>query len=343
MRVLAVHPGCAFSVADVYEGWVEGLGEIGCTVGAFDLEARLRFYTEAHLRRDGEWTPAFDRPEAVVEMLGKSISAACYEFAPDVVLVVSAFYVPLGLLDIIRARGTKVVLHHTEEPYQLERELARAGHADLNLINDPTHLEAFRAVAPTVYMPHAYRPPLHRPRPASPDLVSDFAFCGTGYESRIAFLEAVDFSGIDVALAGNWMGTREDSPLRRFLVHDVAECFLNGDTADLYASTKASMNLYRREADRPELAEGWACGPREIELAASATFFLREPRGESDELFGMLPTFDGPEDFGQKLRWWLQRDDMRAEATSLARAAVADRTFGNHAAQLLRLLNRLDP
>jgi hypothetical protein len=102
-----------------------------------------------------------------------------------------------------------------------------------------------------------------------------------------------------------------------------------------------SANLYRREATRPELATGWAMGPREVELAAMGTPFLREARGESDEVLGMLPAFDGPGDFGEKLRWWLARDGDRAEAAAKARRAVAERTFDAHARRLLRLLDAL--
>jgi hypothetical protein len=44
------------------------------------------------------------------------------------------------MLDLIRARGTKVVLIHTEEPYEHDRDITRAAHADVNIVNDPTHL-----------------------------------------------------------------------------------------------------------------------------------------------------------------------------------------------------------
>jgi spore maturation protein CgeB len=53
----------------------------------------------------------------------------------------------------------------------------------------------------------------------------------------------------------------------------------------------------------------------------------------------MLPTFDGPGDFGDKLRYYLAHDDEREEMGLKAQAAVADRTFENNAAQLLRLLD----
>lgn len=81
-------------------------------------------------------------------------------------------------------------------------------------------------------------------------------------------------------------------------------------------------------------------GPREVELAACGTFFLREPRGEGDEVLPMLPTFTTPAEFQSLLREWLTRDDDRTALAHKARAAVADRTFVNHAAWLLDLLER---
>jgi hypothetical protein len=41
----------------------------------------------------------------------------------------------------------------------------------------------------------------------------------------------------------------------------------------------------------------------------------------------MLPTFTGPQDFSEKLRWWLARDDLREETARKAQAAIADRNF----------------
>jgi spore maturation protein CgeB len=328
----------------VYDGWTTALRCLGVQVEEYNLDARLTFYTSALLETD-------HRAESGQVMLRKAlgyeqaiglalngIMAAAYRLWPDVLLIVSGLFVNEAMLDCIRSRGTRVVIIHTEEPYEHDRQIALAAHADVNLINDPTHLEAYRAVAPTWYVPHAYRPDRHHPRPADPALACDFGFVGTGYPSRIRFFEQVDWSGLTVRLAGNWVGLGEESPLRPLLVGDAGYCMDNAETADLYASAAVSANLYRREADRPELAAGWAMGPREVELAAMGRFFLRDPRGEGDEVLPMLPTFAGPDDFGEQLRWWLDHPADRAEAAAKAREAVAGRTFDAHARLLLRLL-----
>jgi hypothetical protein len=148
----------------------------------------------------------------------------------------------------------------------------------------------------------------------------------------------MDLDGIEVALAGNWMNLPDDSPLRKLLVHDADECFDNEDAVGLYRAAKAGLNLYRVEAEHPDLSAGWAMGPREVEMAASGLFFLRDPRGEGDEVLDMLPTFDSPEDASAQLRWWLRHDRQREAAAVKAYTAIEDRTFDSHAAQLLRLL-----
>jgi spore maturation protein CgeB len=325
MRVLLVRPGPHFSVEDVASGWAKGLEQNGCEVADFNLQDRLGFYA-SH--------PQVDNALEGVILATKGIQAVCYEFQPDVVLIVSGFYIPPAMYQLMRARGSKVVLLHTESPYEDDKQTVRAQHADLNVVNDPTNLAQFPDGS--LYLPHCYDPDLHRPAAATPDAVSDFCFVGTGYPSRAEFFEAVDWSGIDVALGGHWSNTAEDSPLRKFMAHDIEDCCPNDEAAVLYASTKASANLYRKEASHN--ADGWAMGPREVELAACGTFFLREPRPESDEILPMLPTFTTPDDFGTQLRWWLANDDARLEAADAARAAVAPRTFDQNAARLLNAL-----
>lgn len=333
MRIMVVQPGPHFSVADVSRGWVSGLRKCGVHVLEFNFSERLNFYSAARIPKDGQVVQAFG-PKSAATLASKGVEAACYEYLPDVVVIISGFFIPPAVYELMRLRGTKVVLVHTESPYEDDRQIPRANFADVNVINDPTNLHRFPKG--TVYLPHAYDPDLHYPRKPTASAASDFAFVGTGYPGRVEFFEQVDWSGIDVAIGGNWRDLTDDSPLRKFLAHDIEECCPAESTVELYASTKASVNLYRQEAS--ESADGWAMGPREVELAAVGAFFLRDRRPESDEVLGMLPSFDGPEDFGDQLRWWLAHDTARVEAARLARLAVVDRTFQANAARLLQLL-----
>jgi spore maturation protein CgeB len=342
MRILTIEPGPAFSVADVHRGWLKAFRQLGCEIVNFNLSDRLTFYGSAYFKQpNGEFVKALNNDD-VCHVAEKGIEAAVLEVWPDLVFVTSGFFVSPAIYELLRARGMTIVLLHLESPYEDVRQMGRAALADVNIINDPTNLESFRAANPnTWYIPQAYDPDLHRPGPAKVGCGSDFCFVGTGYPSRVDFFEAVDWDGLDVALAGNWQATYPESPLRKFLAHDIDCCCPNEEAVDLYRATKASANLYRREAQAAHLADGWSSGPREIELAATRTFFLRESRGEGDALFPMLPIFTEPGDFDEHLRWWLAHEDQRTTAALAAQLAVSGRTFENNAKELLRLLSAL--
>jgi spore maturation protein CgeB len=336
VRWVVAQPGPAFSVHDVYVGWVEALRGLGQSVVGFNLDERMTFYGNAYFKLGDETRQVSG--EQAVQFATNGLYATLYKTRPDVLMVVSGFYFPADLYLMARTYGTKVVVLHTESPYEDDRQALIAACADVNIVNDPTNLDTFPRG--TRYVPHAYRPVLHHPGPSVPEMVCDLGFVGTGYPSRIEFLEQMDLDGLDVLLGGNWAALAEDSALRKHLAHDAAECLDNDQTADVYRSARVGMNLYRREAHSEDLSVGWAMGPREVEMAACGLFFLRDPRPEGDEVFPSLPTFTSPKEATELLRWWLQHPDQRFEAATKAREAIADRTFTRHAADLLRLLDK---
>lgn len=340
MRWVVAQPGPSFSVQDVYAGWVEALRGLGQKVIEYNLDDRLTFYGSV-FRRVGEeaFTQALT-PEQSYDLAVNGLYATLYKARPDVLLVVSGFFVSPQLLDRVRRSGTRIVIIHTECPYEDDRQLKLAPYADLNLVDDMVSIEEFAKVAPTMYKPHAYRPSVHHPGPAVPDLECDLAFVGTGYPSRVAFLEAMDLADLDVLLAGNWPTVTEDSSLYPFLAHEAEECLDNTSTVKVYQSARVGMNLYRREAAQPDLVNGSAMGPREVEMAACGLFFLRDHRPEGDEVLDMLPTFTSPGEASELLRYWLARPGERQVLADKARDAVADRTFDAQARQLLRLLDQ---
>jgi hypothetical protein len=121
--------------------------------------------------------------------------------------------------------------------------------------------------------------------------------------------------------------------------HPVDPLRAAGFGASARTSATIGANIYRKEHSEGSHADGWAMGPREVELAACGSFFLREPRPEGDKLFPMLPTFTEPGELGDLIRWWLPQEDRRRDAAVAAQAAIADRTFTNTAASLLRFVD----
>jgi len=340
VRWLAVHPGPAFSVHDTYVGWVEALRALGEHVVDYPLGDALTFYDHILFEAGpGAFRKALTGEQAT-QLAVDRLCGTLWKVRPDVLFIVSGFFTDDAVLDRARRDGVKVVVLTTEEPYEHDRHLKLAPHVDLMLADDPTNLEALQALTSAVYMPKAFRPSVHHPGPPDPMLACDFSFVGTGYPSRIRFLEQMDLAGVDVLLAGNWQRLAEDSSLRKHVPGDLEECLDNENAAAIYRSTAVGINHYRREANRPDLTAGWSMGPREVELAACGAFFLRDPRGEGDEVLHMLPTFTSPEEASALLRWWLNHPDQRAELARAACAAVQDRTFDNNAARLMRLMEK---
>jgi spore maturation protein CgeB len=338
MRILTVEPGPAFSVADVHSGWLKAFQDLGTDVRNFNLSDRLSF-VEAALR---DKVPEDERGQIAARMVAEQLRSVCFDFWPDLVVITSAFFIPPETYDTIRNRGMKIAVLLTESPYEDPFQLGIAARADIAILNDPINLDAYRAVQPnTWYIPHAYDPEKHRRRPPVPDLVSDFAWVGTAYPSRVEWFERTNLEGLEVILGGNWQQLPATSHLQRHLLHDPANCLDNDETVDVYSSTRASVNLYRKESERG-FQEGWAMGPREIELAATETFFLRDPRPESDLVLSALPSFTSPEEFGDKLRWWLAHDEQRQDAIRAAKAAISGRTFVNNAKSLLGRVDNLN-
>lgn len=334
MRILVALPGPNFSVADVAHGWIKALSRVA-DVEVFDVGGRMGWYEQA-LRA----TVADEdrRAHDAAEMMAEDLAAAAYRWWPDVVIVVSSFFIPRATYELLRARNHKVVALFTESPYEDPSQVGIAAQTDLAILNDPTNLDQFKAATDAIYLPHAYDPDIHFPAPVGDQYRSDFCFVGTAYPGRIAFFESVDFTGVDVALAGNWQKLDADSPLRKHVAHDIEQCIDNTEAVNLYRGAKMSANIYRTEAASEAHLRGWAMGPREVELAATGCFYMTQPRGENREVLPMVPTFEDPIDFSEQLRWWLARDEQRHQIAEEARAAVADRTFDNHAAILLRKL-----
>lgn len=338
MRWLACQPGPNFSVHDAHVGWVEALRAAGEHVVEYPLGAALSFYDQALLPAGPDtFRKAFDGRTATA-LAADRLAGSLWKVRPQVLFITSGFFLDPLVFQRARLDGCKVVLLATEQPYELERELEIARHCDVAILTDPTTLPAFRDVTQAWFQPHCYRPSVHTPGPVLPELAADLAFVGTGYPSRAAFFEEMDLDALDVLLAGNWQILTDDSPLRRFVCHQLDECMPNERTVDIYRSMRVGLNMYRREQSTPGDAVGWSMGPREVEQAACGGFFLRDPRPEGDELFPMLPTFASAAEASEQLRWWLDHPDQRVAAALKAREAIQDRTFDQAAVRLLKHL-----
>ncbi len=342
----------------MFNGWKKAFEKQGHEVAVFGTNDRLSFYSQVSIPdykegkidpRTGEppWRKAMTKEDAVIAAM-QGLTHDLYAVWPHMVFFVSAFFTPAWVLDLIRQRRHKLVILHTESPYQDDEQLMRAQYATLNLLNDPANIDEYAALAPAMYMPHSFDPEIHYPSRVK-DI--DFSFIGTMFESRKEFFERlfdqIDAyerveKGFNIALGGaGWDGPHlDDSPLLKFLGHPRDEAVDNTAVAEIYRRSKLGVNFYRRESEKAHEGEGWAIGPREVELAACHLPWLRDSRGESDELFPFMPTFSTVEEAGDLLEWHLKHPSQSETLGNSAYRAIEDRTFDNHAAMLMKEMEK---
>ena len=195
----------------------------------------------------------------------------------------------------------------------------------------------------THYWQHAIDPARHHPGPANTEQPAhDVVFVGTGWQERIALLEAIDWTGIDFGLYGTWELMREDSPLRQYVRGGVTP---NDITAQLYRNAKIGLNFHRTSdyyVTESKHAAGSAesMNPRCYELAATGCFFATDYRAEVREVFGaVVPVFNDAADLQDLIRYYLAHDDARQAIAAQLPGLVAEHTFDRRAEEVLAVLD----
>lgn len=293
MTVMVLHPGIDWSVSDVESGLSAGLAAHGVTV--------------------------------VRQALSSDWIAAARDV--DAVLVVSAILVHPGELDAVRAAGVPVYVLFTESPYDQASELAMAARVDGAWTMERESLAAFRAVNPqTAVLKHAWHPETHA-LTFEPKVGHDVVFVGSGFPERVTFLNAIDWTGIDLGLYGIW----EDLGLK----DEIAGCARgpvdNATAAGLYRRAKIGLNLYRRTS-----APASSLNPRAYELAACGTFTVSQARDEATEVFGpMVAQCSTPKEAERLIRTALEWGGWRDALAAQMPRRVARDSWTDRAAQVL--------
>lgn len=328
MKVLVVSPGSLVSTGDVDAGLRCGLEAHGVQVVRYRLTERialsqswLEYISRERVDRQIEPPSWAD----VVYHASTGVLERALKHEVDVVLVVSAMFLHPDALILLRRAGLRVVVLFTETPYDIEQELRVASLVDGCWLTERVAVDAYRAMNPRCgYLRHAWHPDIHRAA-AQPDdgrvPAHDVVFVGTPFPERVAYLSAIDWSGLDVGFYG-WQRTdrfalTNDHPLARFTFDAVT----NKTAAALYRRAKLALNLYRDGPGAESL------NPRAYELAACGCPFLTTKRLESRERFGqhVEDLSNHPVEAGQQIRCWLaDRERRRAAAAALPACVVDD-------------------
>jgi spore maturation protein CgeB len=264
----------------------------------------------------------------------------------DVVLIVSAMFFHPDVIILMRRAGLKVVVLFTESPYDMGQELAVASQVHGCWTCERSAVREFAAVAPAAgYLPHAWYGARHAagPQPMDAGLPAhDVVFIGSGFHERVAWLQAIDWTGIDLGLYGSWeIGSRH--PLRRYLRGGIVD---NATTAGLYRRAKIGLNLYRTSQGwgktAPAIAHAESLNPRAYELARCGAFTLSTYRAEVPEVFGdLVPTFTGADEASALIRHWLADEAGRMSVQADLPACVAGASWEARASQVLADLQAL--
>lgn len=382
-RIMVIDSGASWSTADVTNGLLYGLKVNGCELILYRLAARIdhaaRFLNTAwrQKRRSAQRAleratddarPALTAQLATVNAERPTKADVFYQggigalemalrHLPDAVIVVSAMFLHPDVLSMLKRAGLRVFVLFTESPYDLEKELKIAGMraagdgsplvVDGCWMNERSVQAAFRAVNPrSGYLPHAWHPETHKAGPQPGDeLVAahDVVFVGSAFRERIEFLSAIDWSGIDLGLYGQWKMLPSRSPLRRFVRGDIVT---NAQASALYRRAKVGLNLYRTSigwgANAPQIAHAESLNPRAYELAACGSFSISSFRSEVAEVFGArVPTFRSATEAAALIRTWLADAAGRERIAAELPACVAESSWRNRAASMIGDLQQL--
>jgi spore maturation protein CgeB len=167
-------------------------------------------------------------------------------------------------------------------------------------------------------------------------------FVGTGFPERQALIGGVDWSGIDLKLAGTlWDGNENNEVLLRRLMD-------NEQAAAHYRAAKINLNIHRTTADyhggqHIPVGQAYSLGPRAYEIAACGGFQLMDDsREEARDVFGeTLCTFQSGDsaDLGRQIRYFLAHPGVREAIARGQHEAVLPHTWHARSARVLDIFD----
>lgn len=331
MKILFVDPAAEISISDVSRGYRAALERQGHDIRDYNTKLRFEYHRSAmppEVRND---TSSLSR-QATENILNEAL----YHEA-DLVIIISGLNIhPVALWSLTRV-GIPVAVVLTESPYDdPEQKLwaSLSGIADSSknvtmFTNDRYSADLFE----WKFLPPAFDPAIHKPVELVEEEVCDVLIVGTGWRERQAFLEAVNWEGVNLRIYGVWPTITPDSPIFKYHIPLVVD---NARIAKLYCSTKICLNFHRVSdvAVTP--------GPRAYEIAACKAFMLSDPREGLEELFGdSVPTFRGPVEFEALIHKFLADDEQRKSLAEQANLKVQNETFDQRASTLISEMSLL--
>jgi len=383
MKVLVVGSPHASSTRDVFMGVLKGLTACGVGVQSYDVYPLGEFFANfiAWFKAEKITVNMLREIPSPMLLAYQAVFIAAHHYEVDMVVFVSPQYLPMDIPRMLKKDGFKVVGIFTESPYEDHIDaVQKAEFFNTCFVNDLNSEAYWRPFNPnTFYLPHSYDPDKHFPWWAPPagkvrhDIHNGHqhvAYVGSGFSRRQRYLEAVDWTGIDLRLYGYWpflMPTvnpedsvrgpdgnevnrdeyfnhlipREPSVLAPYTRASMID---NAFTARIYRGAAIGINLHRTErwnnnADIViDAGEAYSMGPRGVELAACGTFQISDFRQEIVDVFGdTVPLHDSPESLGRLIRKYLADPSLRESLARQQHEAIKGRTFAHSMRRVLEL------
>lgn len=349
MRVLVVAPGPKFSTYDTFNYYTRAFAELGHEVSTFAYHDYYAYHATALAYIEDGDPEDIKLQGRAIAMSAEDLIARIARKRPDLIFIVSALALPPSIWDwfddfklSLKRPFTTMVLF-TESPYVEETQLSILGRTDLAATMESLSLGKFTEVNKnSIYVPHAYSPEIHFPRPMSVDYMADVFLVGTGFPERIKLLAGVNWDGIDFRLfGGNWGDIDESRYIKEFYTPEFLD---NAEEVPwYYTNSSISLNIYRTAKWPGEnvlhIDPGMArsVSPRCYEIMACGGFLMSDARPELLELFKDgrdMVVFDGAEDLNDKIRYYLARPRQRAKVATSGLKAVSGHTYVNRAQKI---------
>ena len=385
VRILLVGAASDWSINDVSDAYHNALKRANHDVYFYSLNNRLKMVGAwFKVMKDGAYClhcggetlspwPEFRGSLAdTIEAASICVVHEAVRQRSELVMVISGCSWHPNANAFLQQVGIPVVTIFTECPYadDAQRDLART--STLVTTNERTSAATYDAVARAnggegaIYLPTAYDSETHIPGPSEPDKQCDVFFCGTGFDERVRFFKAVDWTDIDLRVAGFWLPDAtpkgdnqvavqsqleadfhmdrtqfldaaqggEAEPLARYIISGPLP---NAEVVRWYRSAKIVLSLHREHPT----AESFAV--RVYEAAAVGAFQVADDcrRAEIEEVFGdAIPMFrtGDPEHLRFVLDYYLARPGLRGELAVLARERVQGHSYDDRLDALMRAI-----
>lgn len=383
MKVLVVGSPHAASTRDVFMGVLKGLTQVGARVNSYDVFPLGEFFANfiAWFKAEKITVNMLREIPSPMLLAYQAVFIAAHHYEVDMVVFVSPQYLPMDIPRMLKKDGFKVVGIFTENPYEDHIDAAQKAEFFTTCFVSDLNSEAYwRPFNPnTFYLPHSYDPDKHFPWWDAPEGKKrhdihnghqHVTYVGSGFVRRQRYLEAVDWTGIDLRLYGYWpflmpsrhpddtvrgpdgnevnrdeyfadLIPREPSPLAPYTRASMID---NAFTARIYRGSSIGINIHRTERWNNNAdviidpGEAYSMGPRAVELAACGLFQIADFRQEIVDVFGdSVPIHSSPDELGRLIRKYLADPVSRDALARQQHEAIKGRTFANSMRRALEL------